>query len=121
MTDNTAQLAAPACFVDVYPFEGGLYQIQGGSIRKVRVDKQLHNDTGSFQVELAPQPPAGALSWSQVITPMSFVVIGMQRGKNAGVVMCGVVQSVEEISPGVIRLCNARSASPAGTSPTISR
>jgi hypothetical protein len=27
---------------------------------------------------------------------MSFVIIGMQRGKNAGVVMCGFVQDVQE-------------------------
>lgn len=96
MTD-AAQLASPICCVDIYPFEGGHYQLQGGPIQKVTTSKSISGSTGSFTIELQPQPPNGVLSWTQIITPMSLCVIGMQRGQNIGVVMVGLVRNIEEV------------------------
>lgn len=90
------------CAIDIYPFEGGLYSFfasQGTS--QVLSCSVLNNLTsgGQFSITLAPGGPNGIAtppSWTEIITPMSFAVIALQRENHSNVVMCGVVTSVEE-------------------------
>lgn len=86
--------AAETCSIEVYPFEGGPYVIDGGQIQAVRVSKSLRGTAdGRFEVQLAPGGPAGPedkYDWSKIVTPMSHVIIGMARGADAAVVMDGV-------------------------------
>jgi hypothetical protein len=92
---GSAPLAAVACGIEVYPFEGGPYWISGGQIKSVTVSKTLQGGAnGTFSIELAPGGPNGPESipdWIQVITPASHVLIGMSRGADAAIVMDGVV------------------------------
>lgn len=92
--------AGESCTIEVYPFEGGKYTLQGGRIVSCVVQKSIVGDArGTFTIVLAPGGPQGPESvptWSQVVTPMSLVLIGMQRGDNAAIVMMGVVRSASE-------------------------
>jgi hypothetical protein len=94
--------ANTACTIEVYPFEGGPYVLAGGQIKRVIVSKNLRDGAGSMQLDLAPGGPngiEGSPTWSQVITPMSHVLVGMSRGDRAAVVMDGVaVAPVEQQS-----------------------
>lgn len=93
----------PQCFVEIYPFEGGSYSIQGGTTGLLRCStekKFLTDIAGTFEIVLAPGGPFGpnaGLSWSDIITPLSFVLIGMRRKQYAQIVMIGVVTSVREV------------------------
>ena len=91
---GSSPLAAVACSIEVYPFEGGPFYINGGQIKSVTVSKTLRGGAnGTFAIELAPGGPAGPESipdWIQVITPASHVLIGMSRGADAAIVMDGV-------------------------------
>lgn len=95
-----ATFAAPVCVVEVYPYEGGQYTLTGGQILALSTDKSVRGITpGTFEIDLAPGGPNGPESvptWSEVITPNSFVLIGMQRGGAPAIVMAGVVTSVTE-------------------------
>lgn len=95
-----AAFASNACSVEVYPFEGGPSVIQGGQIKAVTVDKTLLNGgVGQFAIELAnggPQGPEDPNTWSQILTPMSHVLIGMSRGDSAAIVMDGVLTAPGE-------------------------
>lgn len=99
MTLNT--LASPICSIDVYPLEGGNFSIQAdsGHLLAVQTSKNIREEVGHFSIKLAPGGPAGANrgpSWTEIITPMSMVLIGMRRGTRVGIVMIGVVTSIEE-------------------------
>lgn len=93
MTSNPS--ASPSCFVDIYPYEGGLYTLTSGDVLSVQTSKSIMEDVGTFRIVLAPSV-VKRLSWAQVITPMSFAVIAMQRGNRSNVVMLGVVTRVTE-------------------------
>lgn len=96
---NIAALAAPVCSIDIYPFEGGKYTLSGGQILSLSTRKNIREDVGQFQLVLAPGNAPNAttfLSWSQLITPLSLIVIGLRRGSVQSVVMIGVVQAVNE-------------------------
>lgn len=92
--------AAPSCSIEVYPFEGGPYTIQGGQIRSVTFDKNIRGGSvGNLIVELAPGGPFGPespQSWTEVITPMSHILVGMSRGDRAAIIMDGVVLKTAE-------------------------
>jgi len=89
------QAAAPACTVEIYPFEGGPVQLAGGQIRAVTVSKNLLNGgVGEFSIDLAPGGPLGTedpTTWAQILTPMSHCLIGMSRGSDAAIVMDGIL------------------------------
>jgi hypothetical protein len=95
-----ANFAAPGCSIEIYPFENPPYALSPGMIRSVTVRKQLGGDgIGTFDIQLAPggsNGPEDPITWSQVITPMSHVLIGMSRGREAAVVMDGVVTAAGE-------------------------
>ena len=97
MSDN---FAATSCSINVFPFEGGPLSIQGGQIKSVTVTKSIRGGSeGTVVVELAPGGPFGPESsptWSEVITPMSHILVGMTRGSRAGLVMDGVVTKAGE-------------------------
>lgn len=97
VTGNRAlqAFAGPECYVDVYPFEGGSFTLSGGNILSLTTSKAIKQDVGSFAFQLAPDFVAAnsSVSWPQVITPMSTVVIGMRRGSLSAVTMVGVVTS----------------------------
>lgn len=91
--------AGVACVVEIYPFEGGKLSLQGHHILSCSVSKTRDSSGGRFSISLAPGGPLGvegSPTWSQVITPMSLVLIGMQRGDVAEIVLVGVVRSVGE-------------------------
>ena len=92
--------AAEGCSVEIYPFEGGSVALQGGQIQAVTVSKSLLGGTiGRFSIELAPGGPRGPEdpdTWSKIITPMSHVLIGMNRGDDAAIVMDGVATGMGE-------------------------
>ena len=85
----TDPFGAVACGLEIYPFEGGPYFLSGGQIRSVTVSKTLRGGSnGSFSIELAPGGPFGPESvpdWTEIVTPGSHVLIGMQRGADAAV------------------------------------
>ncbi len=97
---TVATFAAPTCVVEVWPYEGGKYVLTGGQILALSTDKSVRGITpGTFEIDLAPGGPNGAESvptWSEVVTPNSFVLIGMQRGGAPAIVMAGIVTSVTE-------------------------
>lgn len=74
--------------------------ISPGQIQSVSVNKNLRgNGVGTFAIQLAPGGPDGVeapVVWTEIITPMSFVVIGMARGIEAAIPMVGVVTSIGE-------------------------
>lgn len=91
--------AGPQISVEIYPHEGGVYSIQGGKVLSCVVDKSIKSPAGAFEIMLAPGGPNGpnvGPSWLDVITPMSFVMIGMSRGQYQGIVMLGVVTTMQE-------------------------
>jgi hypothetical protein len=94
-------VAVPRCFVDIYPFEGGVFKLSGGnaSLLRVSMAKSIRGTAGTFNLVLAPGGPFGANAWPQwttILTPMSLVLIGMRRGAYRQIVMVGVVNSVTE-------------------------
>jgi hypothetical protein len=92
-------LAAPRIYVEIYPHEGGSYAIESGQILECVVPKHIRQPAGTFEITLAPGGPNGpniGPSWLDVITPMSFVMIGMSRATYQGVVTLGVVTRVTE-------------------------
>lgn len=94
------QHAAPQCYVDICPFEGGKYTFSPSSagVLAVRVSAPCSMD-GGFAIDLAPGGPNGPNadpSWADIITPMSLVVIGMSRGTYRRTVMVGLVTQVSE-------------------------
>lgn len=92
--------ASVNCSIEIYPFEGGPYTIQGGQIISVSFSKTLlGNSEGAFSIALAPGGPMGVEdlnTWSQIITPMSLVLIGMTRGNASRIITVGVVNEVSE-------------------------
>lgn len=93
------ELAIPQCFVDIYPFEGGSYTLQGASILRCLVSKSIGSGDGNFALTLTPGGPFGrniGPSWQEIITPNSLVVIAMTRWKYRQVLMVGVVKIISE-------------------------
>jgi hypothetical protein len=94
-------VGVPGCFVDVYPFEGGVYTIGSTNalLRSIEVDKNIRSGQGTFTLLLAPGGPFGPNArpgWLDILTPMSLVVIGMSRMGRSQIVMIGVVRTVSE-------------------------
>lgn len=96
---QSPSVAVPQCYIDIYPFEGGMYQIQNGPNVSISVSKNINEPFGTFSILLPPGGPLGMNTpptWDQVITPMSFVVIGMRRGQRSQVVMLGLACTIAE-------------------------
>lgn len=95
-----APFAAPSCSIEVYPFEGGPFVIDGGQIRAVSVTTSLRGGTpAEVTIRLAPGGPYGPESsptWTEVVTPMSHVRVGMSRGDRAAVVFDGIALGTTE-------------------------
>ncbi len=99
-------LATPQCYIEVYPHEGGSYSIPAsqtgagqGQILSLSTRKFIKEPAGSFTIQLAPGGPKGPNAppyWIDIVTPMSFVVIGMSRGQYSGIPIIGVVTKVSE-------------------------
>lgn len=106
--------AAETCSIEVYPFEGGPYVIDGGQIRSATVRKSIRGQAaGTFSIDLAPGGPAGPedpYDWSQIVTPMSHVLIGMARGADAAIVMDGVATGIGEMQAWTTTEANASAA-----------
>jgi len=98
MSENVATVG---CAIDIYPFEGENYTLTDAQVTACSVQAGIDSGApGTFNMTLAPGGPAGVddpNTWAMVITPMSLVVIAMQRGSRAQVVMVGVVQTPAEI------------------------
>jgi len=79
---NADLIANPLCSIDIYPYEGGLYTLNGAQVLECKTDQNLRTAGGAASIVLAPGGPTGQgfPSWSQVITLQSLVVIAMQRG-----------------------------------------
>ena len=98
-----AQNSTPRVVVDIYPYEGGKYTVTGdqAGVLECITHKDIRNtNPGTFQFRLAPGGPLGpnsGPSWTEIITPMSLVVIGMKRYDHRQIVMIGVVSSPAEI------------------------
>ncbi len=95
-----SQSAAPVIFIDVYPPDGGKYTIgpENHNALQISIDKPLMGG-GSFMITLAPGGPSGpneGLSWGQILTPQSLVVLRGRRGEEAAGLMVGVIQTPEE-------------------------
>jgi hypothetical protein len=100
-TSSTAPnlVAGPRAYVQVYPHEGGIYAIESGQLLACSTSKYLKQPAGTFEFTLAPGGPNGpnvGPSWLDIITPMSFVMIGMSRGRFKQIVMLGVVTQTNE-------------------------
>lgn len=95
-------VGTPRCFVDIYPYEGGKYSLgnNAAGVLSCSVSKSVRDtNPGSFMIELAPGGPSGpngGPQWRDLITPMSLVVIGMNRGDLRQIVMVGIVIDVQE-------------------------
>jgi len=100
MSGNLPVSLGVGCYVAVYPYEGGSYLIEGDNAGLVgaSVQKDITQPYGSFNITLAPGGPSGASfpTWTQLLTPQSFVLIGMRRGGTSQIVMMGIVLSCGE-------------------------
>lgn len=94
-----AAFASPQCYVNVFPYEGGQFSIVGGAVLECTYSKNIYSNDGRFEIVLAPGGPhtnRGA-TWAEIITPMSFVLIGMSRGIGTETIVCaGVVTEIAE-------------------------
>jgi hypothetical protein len=85
--------------VDVYPYEGGQFTMSfaNGFLRGVNTTKSIQG-AGGFSLELSPGGPTGTTTptWSQLITPLSLVVISLLRGPYIQIVMIGVATDIGE-------------------------
>jgi hypothetical protein len=87
------------CFIEVYPFEGTPYAISSPNILAVTTSRNIREPAGSFSLSLRPGGPGGVdaiPTWTQIITPMSLVLIGMRRGTHSQIVMIGLVSATAE-------------------------
>lgn len=94
-------VATPACYVDIYPFEGGVYSIVGDNalLRGLSTEKNIRAGQGTFNLSLLPGGPFGLNArpgWIDILTPMSLIVIGMMRAGRAQIVFIGVVRTVSQ-------------------------
>jgi hypothetical protein len=63
------------------------------------VSKNINGGNGTMQVDLVPGGPNGVddtRTWSQVITPMSHMLISMTRGRKSAIVMDGITTTPAE-------------------------
>ena len=92
--------ASPMLAIEVYPYEGGAYTIQGGQILRAQVRRTIRDiQPDTFSIELAPGGPDGIesrVTWSEIITPQSFILIGGQRGVAAAIMLAGIVTNPGE-------------------------
>jgi hypothetical protein len=94
---SSAQNATPRVYVDIYPYEGGKYSLSGndaGVLSCVTHKDIRETGPGTFRLKLAPGGPDGpnfGPSWTEIITPMSLVVIGMARYDHKQITMIGIV------------------------------
>jgi hypothetical protein len=92
--------AALGCSVNIFPFEGGPIIMSPGQLREVVVEKSIRGGAvGRALLRLAPggpQGPESAPTWTEIVTPMSHVVIAMTRGERSAVVFDGVVVQPSE-------------------------
>jgi hypothetical protein len=98
MAQNTYTI--PQGVVEVWPYEGGPYYIQGRQLLSVMTNKNIREDAGQFIIELAPGGPFGpnqGPTWVEIITPMSLVIIGMTRGTRQGIPMVGLALVITEV------------------------
>lgn len=99
MVDFQNLFATPQAFLEIYPHEGGSYAITRNQLLSCSTKKFMKEPAGSFTITLAPGGPKGpnvGPSWLDVITPMSFAMIGMSRGQFSNIVMLGVVTNISE-------------------------
>ena len=92
-------MSSPLACIDIYPPEGGQYSIRNGQVLSVKTSKNIRSEAGTFSITLAPGGPNGlnvGPPWSQIITPMSLVVIGLARGQRQGLPMVGVATAIAE-------------------------
>jgi hypothetical protein len=84
----------------VYPFEGGPWVLTPGQLLGVSVSKSLRGgNPGTFTLQLAPGGPYGVESpvvWAEILTPMSFCLIGMGRGSDVAITMIGIITGTSE-------------------------
>jgi hypothetical protein len=87
-------------FVAIYPYEGGGYFVEGDNsgLLAVSTSKDITAPYGTFSITLSPGGPSGNSypTWTQVLTPFSFVLIGLRRGNVSQVVMMGMITSCGE-------------------------
>lgn len=101
MSSSTfSPFAAPGCSVEIYPFEAPSVFLSPGQFTSVTIRKHMRGDgVGTFNIQLAPggvHGPEDPVTWSQIITPMSHVVIGMSRGSEAAIVLDGISDGAGE-------------------------
>ena len=93
-------IANVTCVIEIYPREGGKYVLDSsnGFVRSCVVRNNIQgNNPGTFEIELSPGGPygiEGSVTWTDIITPSSFVLIGMARGDKSNIVMIGVVRQI---------------------------
>jgi hypothetical protein len=99
MSGSSANFGVQAV-VDIYPYEGGQFTLtsSNGYLRGASTAKSVSGDAGSFSLTLSPGGPNGTTrpTWSQILTPLSLVVIAFMRGAAKQIVMLGVVTNVTE-------------------------
>lgn len=86
--------------IDVYPYEGGQYTLSDSNsfLLGVNTQKNLYSPYGTFSISLSPGGPTGTTfpTWTQILTPYSFVIISAVRGGIAQTIMFGLVLSATE-------------------------
>lgn len=91
--------SGPGGFAEIWPFEGGPIYLQGQQLLAFTTNKNIKDNAGTFTIELAPGGPLGpnqGPTWLDIITPMSFVLLGLSRNVYKNIVMLGVVTSISE-------------------------
>src|ERR1700722_19220865 len=94
-------VATPACYIDIYPFEGGVCTLSGDNamLQSLTTSKNIRTGQGTFNMTLVasgPYGPNARPSWLEILTPMSLVVIGHARAGRAAVTMIGVVRTINQ-------------------------
>lgn len=101
------QVASPECIIQIFPFDGSTFafpssfqRLPNGGLLDCTVSKNIHSaNPGTCNFTLMPGGPNGTSqgpSWSEIIVPLSLVMVTMIRGENGNVVFVGIVKSVTE-------------------------
>lgn len=95
-------IGTPDIGVEIWPHEGGSFTFYGSKtgIISAEIHKDIRDkDGGKFIINIAPGGPKGVndnISWTQILTPLSLVIITLSRAGSKRIVMIGVIYSCAE-------------------------
>lgn len=101
------QMAAPQTVIQIFPYDGSSFsfptsfsKLPNGGLLECTVHKSIRSSSpGTCTLVLVPGGPNGpnqGPSWSQIIVPLSLILVTMIRGNNGTVTFAGIIKTVSE-------------------------